>query len=92
MCERNCPACNSSDHSTFYGLGGTGILCTSCGLVLAIRADIATAPLDLTEPEAERWQEERSGVMVGAEASDPSDDVMFGPNRWPLAEEAVSSK
>ena len=74
MCERTCPACQSTDHLDLYGIIGAHLLCNECGAILAVRADVEAAPLDLTEDEAEAWALARRGVYPGAEANDPADD------------------
>jgi hypothetical protein len=82
---RTCPCCGSNDHvGPLYGLGGSVIYCNRCPAVLANRRDIEAAPIDLTEAQAEDWMWRGSGVLSGAEALDPADDEMFGPNRWPV--------
>lgn len=84
MCERVCPHCGSTEHYAGYGIVGSYIVCTGCCSLLANRRDIDAAPNGLTDTEAEAWAAAGSGVLAGAEAHDPADDEMFGPNRWPL--------
>lgn len=60
MCERICPNCNSPDHSEQYGITGLTIYCQNCFSILAHRQEPETAPLSLTEDEAEAWVRERS--------------------------------
>lgn len=86
MCERLCPRCGSKDHQGLHGITGLYLYCTGCHTLLATRVDIDAAPLHMTYDEAEAWQRAGSGVLAGAEAADPEDDKIFGPNRWPLAE------
>lgn len=88
MCERTCPRCGSTDHIESYGLIGAYIGCNDCPTILANHRDIEAAPTNLTEAEAEAWQQAGSGVLCGAEAADPADDEIFGPNRWPLEKTA----
>jgi hypothetical protein len=83
MCSRTCPCCGSTHHYAGYGLAGTTLTCMRCFAVLACRRDIEAAPLGMTEEEAEAWAARGSGVMEGAEASDPLEDEVFGPNRYP---------
>ena len=83
MCERTCPYCRATEHFEGYGLIGYYIICTGCCAVLALRRDIDAAPITMAEAEAEAWQAAGSGVLAGAEARDPADDEIFGPNRWP---------
>lgn len=86
MCERTCPYCGSIEHFAGYGLIGSFIVCDACGVLLANRRDADAAPVDLrTDEQVDAWVAAGSGVLTGAEAKDPADDEMFGPNRWPLA-------
>jgi hypothetical protein len=84
MCERKCPYCRSTEHFHSYGVVGIYIACCRCQMVLASRRDIEAARTDLTEEEAEAWQTAGSGVLKGAEAINPVDDEIYGPNRWTM--------
>lgn len=75
MCERTCPNCGSTEHFEGDGITGHYIACAKCGLILAHRFDAEAAPIDCTDPQ--QYARERSGVLPGAEAKDPADDLIF---------------
>jgi hypothetical protein len=79
MCERTCPFCGSTEHFVGVGILGSYIDCEDCGATLAARADPEAASTDLTWDEAERWADENTFVIPGAEAKDPLDDRIWTP-------------
>lgn len=85
MCERTCPCCGSKNHTISYGLLGTTIDCNRCGALLAVQRDPQAAPIHLkSDAEVDAWVEKGSGIVEGAESSNPKEDEMFGPQRFPV--------